>query len=51
MNIIIFQFNQTEIQTLDIERYFCNFYPGRVIIRIFISSLYFDTFSIEVLFL
>jgi coenzyme F420-reducing hydrogenase delta subunit len=50
MNIIIFQCNQIELQTLDIESYFCKRYPDRVIIRIFISSLYFDTFSIEILF-
>jgi len=49
MKILILQFNRTQINTINIQDYLYNLYPDRTIIRVFISSLYFDTFSIEVL--
>ena len=50
MTILIFQFNQAEIKTVDIEGYIHKLHPEGIVVRVFISSLYFDTFSIEVLF-
>jgi len=50
MKILILQFNRSNINSIDIQEYLCALYPGHTILRVFISSLYFDTFSIEVLF-
>ena len=50
MKILILQFNRIEIQTSNIQDYFYTLYPNRTVLRVFISSLYFDTFSAEVLF-
>jgi hypothetical protein len=50
MTILIFQFNQIEIKTTDIEEYVHKLRPDGIVVRVFISSLYFDTFSIEILF-
>jgi hypothetical protein len=49
MIILILKFNTLEIKTIDIEQYLHDLYPDHVIVRMFISSLYFDTFCIEVL--
>jgi hypothetical protein len=50
MKILILQFNRTEINSVDIQDYLYTLYPDRTVLRVFISSLYFDTFSVEVLF-
>ncbi len=50
MIILILKFNTLEIKTIDIEQYLHDLYPDHVIVRMFISSLYFDTFFAEVLF-
>ena len=49
MIILILKFNTLEIKTIDIEQYLHDLYPDHAIVRMFISSLYFDTFCIEVL--
>ena len=50
MKILILQFNRTQVNTLNIQDYLYTLYPDNTIVRVFISSLYFDTFFIEVLF-
>jgi hypothetical protein len=50
MEILTLTFNRTEIHTINIQDYLSTLYPNHTILRVFISSLYFDTFSIEVLF-
>jgi hypothetical protein len=50
MKILILQFNRTKIDTLNIQEYLYRLYPTNTVLRVFISSLYFDTFSVEVLF-
>jgi hypothetical protein len=50
MKILILQFSRTQINTINIQEHLYTLYPDFTIIRVFISLLYFDTFSIEVLF-
>ncbi len=51
MEILVFKFNVSELPTLDIFDYLSKKYPKKTFIRGFISSLYFDTFFVEALFL
>jgi len=51
MEILVLKFNVSQLSTLDISDYFSKKYPKKTFVRGFISSLYFDTFLLEVLFL
>lgn len=51
MEIIVLKLKQSEISNTNIFEYLSKNYPKRVFIRAFISSLYFDTLVLEVLFL
>jgi hypothetical protein len=50
MKILILQVSRTQMLTINIQEYLYRLYPNRTLIRVFVSSLYFDTFFIEVLF-
>jgi hypothetical protein len=50
MKILILKLDRTDINTINIQDYLSRLYPDCTMLRVFISSLYFDTFSIEVLF-
>ena len=51
MKIVILKFNRSGLDRINILEYLSKTYEEKVIIRAFISSLYFDTLLIEVLFL
>lgn len=51
MEIMVLKLRRSEISNTDIFEYLTKNYPKRVFVRAFISSLYFDTLVLEVLFL
>jgi hypothetical protein len=51
MCVITLKLNRYDDALLDIKKFLDFNYPEKVLVRTFISSLYFDTFFIEVLFL
>jgi len=51
MEILVLKFNVSELSSIDIFDYVSRNYPKKTFVRGFISSLYFDTFLFEVLFL
>ena len=51
MEVVVLKFNISELSTVNIFDYLDKKYSKKVFIRGFISSLYFDTFLFEVLFL
>jgi len=51
METLVLHFNVCELSNLNIFDYVGKNYPRKTFVRGFISSLYFDTFLLEVLFL
>jgi hypothetical protein len=51
MKIVILKLNTSQLDRVNIFEYLSKTYEEKVIVRAFISSLYFDTLLIEVLFL
>jgi hypothetical protein len=51
MKIVILKLNTSQLNRVNIFEYLSKTYAEKVIVRAFISSLYFDTLLIEVLFL
>lgn len=51
MKIEVLNFHLSELVTLNLFEYLNKTYTEKVFIRAFVYSLYFDTLSIEVLFL
>jgi hypothetical protein len=51
MHILTLELRVSELNPLSIKTYLRMKYPHKILVRVFISSLYFDTFFVEALFL
>jgi len=51
MYILTLEFSISEFDGVSIKTYLRSKYPNKILVRLFISSLYFDTFFVEALFL
>lgn len=51
MKIEILKFSLSDLSILNISDYLDQNYSEKILVRAFISSLYFDTLSVEILFL
>jgi len=51
MHILTLEFSVSECNAVGIKTYLRVKYPDKILLRVFISSLYFDTFFVEALFL
>jgi hypothetical protein len=51
MHIITLKFRISEFSAVSVKTYLKTKYPDKILVRVFISSLYFDTFFVEALFL
>ena len=51
MHILTVKLRVSELNPVSIRTYLRIKYPDKILVRMFISSLYFDTFFVEALFL